>query len=97
MENYQKLRKLGEGAYGIVSEFKHIPTGENYAIKKVRIGSDAKASKFFFFFFFFFFFLFFFSFLFFSFFLSFFLSFSPSLFLFFLFLFLSFFSFLFCP
>eukprot|EP00009_Paramoeba_aestuarina_P001483 CAMPEP_0201513880 /NCGR_PEP_ID=MMETSP0161_2-20130828/5850_1 /ASSEMBLY_ACC=CAM_ASM_000251 /TAXON_ID=180227 /ORGANISM="Neoparamoeba aestuarina, Strain SoJaBio B1-5/56/2" /LENGTH=344 /DNA_ID=CAMNT_0047910265 /DNA_START=45 /DNA_END=1075 /DNA_ORIENTATION=+ len=45
MENYEKLRKLGEGAYGIVSEFKHRETGENFAIKKVRIGHDAKASK----------------------------------------------------
>lgn len=31
---FQKLKKLGAGAYGKVMEVKHVPTGKKYAVKR---------------------------------------------------------------
>ncbi|RLM69430.1 hypothetical protein C2845_PM17G08990 [Panicum miliaceum] len=41
MESYQRLRKIGEGAFGAVSKARHLGTGEVVAIKSSRDGGAA--------------------------------------------------------
>lgn len=37
---YEKLEKIGEGAYGVVYKAKDTETGEIYALKKIRVESE---------------------------------------------------------
>lgn len=40
LAKYEKLEKIGEGAYGVVYKAKDTETGEIYALKKIRIESE---------------------------------------------------------
>lgn len=40
MDNYTKLAKIGEGTYGVVYQAKNNLTGENVALKKIKLESE---------------------------------------------------------
>ena len=40
MEDYLKIEKIGQGAYGVVFKGKNIKTGEIVAMKKIRLESQ---------------------------------------------------------
>ena len=40
LDKYQRLEKLGEGAYGVVYKAKNLETNEIVAIKKIRLEKE---------------------------------------------------------
>lgn len=37
MENFSNVEKIGEGTYGVVYKAKHIVTGKEIALKKIKL------------------------------------------------------------
>ena len=40
LSNYDKRDKIGEGTYGVVYRARHIPTGTQVALKKIRLEGE---------------------------------------------------------
>ena len=45
MQNFHILNKLGEGAYSVVYKVHRINDGQEYALKKVRMGNLSAKEK----------------------------------------------------
>lgn len=46
MDNFRRLNKIDEGAYGVVYRVQHKKTGETLALKKVKIRGDTRSEGF---------------------------------------------------
>lgn len=40
IDKYKKIKRVGEGAYGVVYEAEDVETGSRYALKKIRLESE---------------------------------------------------------
>ena len=40
IDKYRKIKRVGEGAYGVVYEAEDVETGLIYALKKIRLESE---------------------------------------------------------
>jgi serine/threonine protein kinase len=40
IDKYRKIKRVGEGAYGVVYEAEDVETGLVYALKKIRLESE---------------------------------------------------------
>ena len=45
MQDFHILSKIGEGAYSIVYKVKRLSDGQEYALKKVRMGNLSRKEK----------------------------------------------------
>lgn len=45
LKNFHILSKLGEGAYSVVYKVRRISDGQEYALKKVRMGNLSEKEK----------------------------------------------------